>query len=269
MFSTPILLSGMPRSGTSWLGQIFDSHPAVRFKLSPLFSYDFKNQLSLASSSSDWSDLWQAAYERRSDFMNQSDRRQSGEYPTFSEKLADPPFFVIKDTRFHELTRSALIHLPDLYVIVIVRHPAGAIHSWLTSPGEFPATADPMKEWRSGSCRKTGFGEFWGFDDWKKVTLLQLELMKDFPDRVKLLRYEDLVKQPKRTTAKLFNFVGLNASPQTAEFLHRSQTTHIPTEYSVFKKPEVAQRWRAEFQPDILTKINREVMGTPLERFVE
>lgn len=258
----------MPRSGTSWLGQIFDSHPAVRFKLSPLFSYDFKNHLSLESTTTDWSDLWQAAYERQSEFMSQSGRRQSGEYPTFSNKLAAPPFFAIKDTRFHELTRSALLHLPNLFVIAIVRHPAGAIHSWLTSPGEFPATANPLDEWRTGSCRKTGFGEFWGFDDWKKVTTLHLELQNEFSDRVKLLRYEELVKNPSDITAQIFDFVGLDPSKQTEEFLRQCHSKHLPSEYSVFKNPEVAQRWRHELQPAIVETIQHEITGTSLEIFL-
>ena len=31
----PILLFGMPRSGTTWLGKIFDSHPAVLYRHEP------------------------------------------------------------------------------------------------------------------------------------------------------------------------------------------------------------------------------------------
>ena len=31
----PILLFGMPRSGTTWLGKIFDSHPLVLYRHEP------------------------------------------------------------------------------------------------------------------------------------------------------------------------------------------------------------------------------------------
>ena len=44
----------MPRSGTSWLSQIFDSHPDTKFKLSPLFSYAFKNAVNIESSKKEW-----------------------------------------------------------------------------------------------------------------------------------------------------------------------------------------------------------------------
>ena len=33
--SAPILLFGMPRSGTTWLGKIFDSHPQVLYRHEP------------------------------------------------------------------------------------------------------------------------------------------------------------------------------------------------------------------------------------------
>ena len=45
-----IALFGVPRSGTSWLGQIFDSCPDVIYKYQPLFSYAFKNRLNMQSS---------------------------------------------------------------------------------------------------------------------------------------------------------------------------------------------------------------------------
>ena len=41
-FDRIISIHGVPRSGTSWLGQILDSSPKVRYKFQPLFSYAFK-----------------------------------------------------------------------------------------------------------------------------------------------------------------------------------------------------------------------------------
>ena len=42
-----VWISGMPRSGTTWLSQIFAASPAVRMKACPLFSYEFKNILNV------------------------------------------------------------------------------------------------------------------------------------------------------------------------------------------------------------------------------
>ena len=38
-----IAIFGMPRSGTSFLGQILDSSPSVAYRLEPIFSYKLKN----------------------------------------------------------------------------------------------------------------------------------------------------------------------------------------------------------------------------------
>ena len=38
-----LALFGCPRSGTSWLGQIFNSAPDVAYRYQPLFSYEFKD----------------------------------------------------------------------------------------------------------------------------------------------------------------------------------------------------------------------------------
>ena len=41
-----VAIHGVPRSGTTWLGSIFDSSPNVIYRNQPLFSYAFKSYLS-------------------------------------------------------------------------------------------------------------------------------------------------------------------------------------------------------------------------------
>lgn len=41
----PIAIFGVPRSGTSWLGQLFNSSERVAYRYQPLFSYAFKGRL--------------------------------------------------------------------------------------------------------------------------------------------------------------------------------------------------------------------------------
>ena len=269
MFSHITLLTGMPRSGTSWLSQIFDSHPDVRFRLSPLFSYEYKNTLDQNSSKGAWTEVFRGAYLSKNEFMDQTARRASGEYPSFANKNASPSHLVVKDTRFHHLTRHALSLFPDLVVVAIIRHPCGAINSWLTTRGEFPHGADPLKEWRTGACRKSGVGEFWGFDDWKNVTAEHLDLAKIYPKQVIIQRYEELVERPVSEVTKLFHFAGLEIHRQTLEFVEASQQAHLPTDYAVFKDPSVSRRWMAELQPQIRNEIQEELRGTRFETFLQ
>lgn len=263
-----IWLNGMPRSGTSWLSQIFDSHPNVKFKLSPLFSYAFKNAMNINSTRQEWIDFFHKVYKTEDIFMDQEYRRKKGEYPIFKEKYKNPKYIVIKDTRYHNLTERIIEILPEVKFIHIVRHPCGAINSWLRAPREFPKDANPLKEWKTGDCRKTGSEEFWGFNDWKNFTMMYLELMEQFPARVLVIHYEQLVDNSLKITKKMFDFVGLEMNPQTAKFLKNSQASHIYNEYAVFKNKNVKYKWKRQLNPKIISEIYSVLKGTPLEKFL-
>lgn len=263
-----ILLMGMPRSGTSWLSQIFDSNKNTKLRLSPLFSYAFKNAVNEKSSKNDWNILLEKVYKAEDDFMNQTVRKNKGEYPNFEEKNTNPEFLVIKDTRYHNLTEKSLEMINGLKIIYIVRNPCGAIHSWLTAPREFPATANPKEEWRNGKCRKTGEEEFWGFNDWKKVTTLYMDLQKKYPNKIKIISYEELVDNPAKLTNEIFEFTNLNLEEQTLEFLKKSQSSHVKNEYAVFKNPKVKDRWKNELNKNIINEIQEDLKNTNLEKFL-
>jgi hypothetical protein len=258
----------MPRSGTSWLSQILDSSPEVRFRLSPLFSYAFKNAVDESSSAAEWERLFGDVYASDDRFMDQTDRREAGHYPTFPVKSPEPGLLVLKMTRYHHLLRAALRCSPQLRMVAIVRHPCGAIHSWLTTPAEFPATADPLEEWRSGNCRKTAPEEFWGFEDWKRITRLHVQLESEFPERFRIVSYERLVQSAVQETADLFGFLDLEVGEQTRSFLHTSQTRRVAHSHAVFKDPSVRHRWRTELDPAIARKILAETEGADLARFL-
>jgi len=258
----------MPRSGTSWLGQIIDSSPQVRYRLSPLFSYKYKNMVDELSSKSEYEKMFQGAYEAEDTFMNRSEEREMGYYPKFDQKDSDPVFLAIKMTRFHNLIDRMVKLFDNIKFVSIVRHPCGAIHSWLTTPSEFPHNANPMNEWRFGNCRKTGPEEFWGFEDWKKVTHLHMKLEREIPDRFKILQYEYLVLNPYHQIRNIFDFIGLSYTAQTQQFIKMSQHRHDENPYSVFKDPSVKDRWVDELDIMIKTTIIQETENTDLKRFL-
>lgn len=264
MYSRVAAITGMPRSGTSWIGQIVDSNPDVRYRMSPLFSYEFKNQIQEGATREDWERVLRGSYVSQNDFMSQTSRRKAGEYPTFGLKNPNPSLLVIKYNRFQNLTEEMLELLPELKMLAIVRHPCGAIHSWLTAPKEFPPEADPLEHWRSGAAKKSGYGDFFGFDDWCWVTRLHLRLARERPDQFRLVRYEEFVSDAERQTAALFDWLELEYSEQTADFLRESQTSAVSGDYSVFRAPSVKDRWRSELQPAIRDAILSELEGSDL-----
>jgi hypothetical protein len=200
--------------------------------------------------------------------MCRTEEREAGTYPTFDCKQEDPEALAIKMTRFHNLLARMLELIDDLKVVSLVRHPCGAIYSWLTTPSEFPRESDPMEQWRTGECRKTGPGEFWGFEDWKTVTRLHMELERRFPDRFRILQYETLVNHPNREARRLFSFFGLAYTEQTSRFLRSSHQRHHDDPYAVFKEPGVKDRWIVELDSAIREAILEDVGETELRRFL-
>lgn len=269
MFESVIWLTGMPRSGTNWFGQILASHPEVRLKLCPLFAYEFKNALNERSTAEEWRVLLRQVYVTRGEYLDQEYLRREGLVPDFKERSENPGVLAIKSTRQHHLTEGLIEKCPEIKWIGLIRNPAAAIHSWLTNPYEFPKGANPATEWRTGQCRKNGVGEFWGFDDWKRVSALFIELEKRHPDRFRVGRYESFVQSAEASTRALFDWLGLDHAGQTLDFVRASQKTHAGHPRAVFKSPANAERWRAQLEPAIVAAIESELAGTPLARFLE
>ena len=269
MFKDIVWITGMPRSGTTWLSQILYSHPDIRLKFCPLFSYEFKNLLDENSTPEQWRDLMQKVYLTKSKYLDQEYLRQKGLIPSFPLREETPSVLAIKSTRFHNLTKGLIEKCPEIKWVALVRNPCASIHSWLSNPFEFPSGATPQKEWRNGFCRKNGPGEFWGFEDWKAVTSMFLELENSYPNIFRIFTYESFVRSAQKTTQLLFSWIGLDYNEQTETFLVDSQKTLIDHKRSVFKTPEVTERWRHQLDPEIKSTIIEELAGTPIADFLD
>lgn len=263
-----IWLSGMPRSGSTWLSQIFASSPEVCLKFCPLFSYEFKNKLDETATGNEWQQLFHDTYHQPSEYLDQEYLRKKGLVPTFELRDTDPRNLVIKSTRFHNLIPSILSLHSSIQFVHLVRDPRASIHSWLTNPYEFPKGADPISEWRTGACRKTGPGEYWGFEDWKFVNSQALELQAQYPNRFRIVQYEDLTADLKLGVQRVFDFCGLPYHHQTETFLTASRSTHFENKRSVFKKPMSQQGWTGKLDHGVAEACLREIQNTQLERFL-
>lgn len=263
-----IFLLGMPRSGTTWLSQIFEMVSEVVVRLSPNYSYALKNRLSVKSTEADWIEVLRRALSTDDPFMTQDWKRERGELEWIDKDLSNVHRLAIKDTRYHDVYIMGMEIFPAAKCLYIVRHPCGHLNSWRTST-EFPDDADFATNWRNGACRKSdGPGEYWGFDDWKALTLRYLAQESLNPERFKVFRFEALVEDPIGTTENLFRFVGLELHDDVVSFLNRSHASHDPSANSVFRSPKVACRWRSEFPEDIAAEIFEDLRGTELEVFL-
>ncbi|MBW2005494.1 MAG: sulfotransferase [Deltaproteobacteria bacterium] len=269
MFNRVIIVVGAPRSGTSWLGQILDSCPSTKYRFQPLFSWAFKGALNERSSREDFEVFFRNIYDSNDEFLCQTERRKTGLYPTFSMKQPRPEVLVFKMIRYHFLVPVMIKHFQFVSAVGIVRHPCGAIYSWLSNCKEFPANANPLKEWRLGTCRNQNKPEeYWGFEAWKKISVLFGELSKMFPSRFRIVQYESMVDRPFHIVRSLFSFLDIPYTRQTESFLKSCHEKHLNDPYAVFKNKKVKDAWKTKLYKEIRAEIIKEIIGTDLEKFL-
>ena len=264
--TAPIWIAGMPRSGTSWVAQIFGAHPNVLLKYDPLFSYAFKDAVDETSSPENWRRFFDRVGRTADPYMDQERPKAEGLAPVFKRRSDAPRQLVMKTNRRHHLLAGALKAGAPFRLLLIVRDPIETIGSWLANPTEFPQNADPDAEWRNGACRKTGPGEYWGFDDWKRVTSLYLELA-DRED-VFLLEYSAIDANPAIVVEDVFSWAGLAPDDQVADFLRASRERHDEHPRSVFRDPARRGDPDARLPAGAAAEIRAELAGAPLGRFL-
>jgi len=262
-----VYIAGVARSGTSWLGQIFNSAPDVLFRFQPFFSYEFKNRVNEDSSREEFEALFRDMMENETPFLTQSEKQKSGEYPRF-EKSTEVRHLVFKENRYQSFLEPMLRKVPNLQAVGLVRHPCAVLNSWKNNEKEFPAGADLMKEWRFGSCKNMGNEDYFGYYKWKEVANLYLDLLQKYPNRFFLLKYEDIVRNPEVKIKQVFDFLNIEFTNSTLEFLKASTSTHQESYYSVFKTRMVVNKWRDEFPDYITSEIEADLRGTRLARFL-
>lgn len=264
-----IALLGVARSGTSWLGNIFDSSPKVTYRFQPLFSYEFRGRLSHESSREEYFEFLENLRDADTEFLTQMDKKQAGLYPVF-EKSSEPDTLVFKENRFLYYFGKMARTLPDeLKIVSIIRNPCAVINSWVQNPKEFPPGSIIDDEWRFGACKNEGKEEnFFGFYKWREAANICLDMADQMPDIAKIIKYEDLVEDPLKFTSELFDFVGLQVTDQTRSFLSDSGEKHLESPYAVYKDRSVKDKWRDTLDKKIVREIYDELSGTRLQTFL-
>jgi hypothetical protein len=268
MYKEIVLLAGVARSGTSWLGQILDSSPDVAYRFQPLFSYAFKGFLNYNSSKKEYINFFEGIYDSQDVFLLQKDKRQTNQYPSFSKNM-NPRILVLKENRYQYIFPKMISLFDHIKMIGIIRHPCAVVNSWIQNPKEFPPGSEVDKEWRFGACKNQGKEEeFFGFYKWREISNLYLDLSEKFPEKVCIIKYNDLVDRTENKVEQIFNFLKIEIEPQTKNFINECNSKHVDGPYSVFKNKKVKDRWRDELNKSIIDEIYFELESTRLEKFL-
>ena len=103
-----IAIHSVPRSGSTWLGNIFNSHPKVSFKYQPLFSYAFKGYLTEVSNAESINSFFCEIQLSTDSFINQIEGIEKGIIPDF-KKEDTPTHVCYKEVRYHNVLENMLI----------------------------------------------------------------------------------------------------------------------------------------------------------------
>jgi hypothetical protein len=249
-----VAIHGVPRSGSTWLGCILDSNPSVAYRYQPLFSYAFKDALSLASSNKDITTFFNDIYNSKDAFINQIEAKERGIVPKFKKENIDTVIY--KEVRYHNLLEHLLMTDNDLKVIGLVRNPLAVLASWYNAPREFRKDLgwDFMEEWNFAKKKNQGRAEeFYGYHKWKEVFILFQRLEKEYPQRFYMVNYDELLTNTEMQISELFEFLDLELGKETFAFIHNSKNLNQANPYSVFKQKGLDNKWK-EGLPESLVR---------------
>lgn len=262
----------VPRSGSSWLSEIFNSSKKTIYKHQPLFSYQFKGRISNSSTGNDIDKFFEELMDSKDKYIHRIDERNSGSCPIFN-KSNEPNIIVYKEVRYHHILKNLLKKDPNIKIIGLVRNPLSVINSWLRAPREFRMDLgwNELDEWKNAPKKNMNkIEEFNGFNKWKEVTLLFEELQMSYPDRFYLLRYDNLLKNTEEVIGHLFNQLNLEYSIQTQEFISKSSHTDKSYKvYSVYRNNQVDDKWKLQLNPIIINEIEDSLKNSKLRKYLQ
>jgi hypothetical protein len=264
-----IAIHGAPRSGTSWLGQLFNSSEHVAYRYQPMFSYAFKDRITGQSSAEDLDHFFKDLLITEDDFVLQRGSASLSGYCLEFPK-AEVTHLAYKEVRYHDLLENLLQNCHRLSLIALIRDPRAVMHSWFNAPKEFERGWNPSDEWRYGQQKNDGKTENWyGFQRWKELAQLFLALKSAYPLRVEIVRYESLVADPVRVLSHLYQTVGLQMTRQVESFLAESRARNDDQPYGVFRSDRNTTRaWIDLLPTEISNAIESDLDGTLLQQFM-
>lgn len=254
----PVLILSLPRSGSSWVGEILGSASNAAYLREPI-NQTYQNNEGFGQSSlveinaesvapTSYVSARAKVIAAIPDFENDvvSDRRQ------WSLRSRPARTLVVKEV--NPLAIKFILHDFRPYVIYLTRHPAAVANSYLMQGWTGERLSDATLA-RFRSVPHSSTDSFWfnlgAVQAFAHQTVL--DALAGY-DGWRLIRYEDLCIDPPQEFKTLFQLCGLDFNEMSQERVTRSvssRETYRPGQYSTQRhSSEMPTLWRSQVGPD-------------------
>ena len=308
----PILILGAPRSGTTWLAKIIDSHPDVLYRHEPDETHPSPVPLTPEALPA-LLDCWMADRSPRTvtkrmffpkswqstpaRWLRASLAKASGaashlpwplkalESLPIPDLASRPPRRIaIKSVRWSQGASVFAEALPDSRTVFILRHPCGQVASVMRGNRQrrfdlrTEGTDMPFDEEQAiahAAAHGADAATFqalpdaaqyaWSWRAFNEPAYADLGARTN----VNVVLYEALCANPEALSQRIMEFVGLDWTCQTADFVSRSTTYEGAAGYYAIMRNAVAaaERWRETMTPADQQAVRSVVATSPLARF--
>lgn len=251
-----ISIHSVPRSGSSWLLSIFDSHKNTKCVYQPLFSYAFKNKLNENSTQDDFNHFIKDIEETNDDFccMKTNYHTNDGKNAILTYHKENIDYLVMKHTTHHYLIEKFIEFNKDIKIIGLIRNPENVIES------QMKAKHEHLQDWLNGTDKNTVQQNYFGFNKWLELNNYFIKLKEKYPENVYLIHYEDLLKNTKIEIEKLFHFCDFQIEKSTINFINESMSKNDNYDYSVFRKKEILIERKCQLDEKIKEYIKNKII---------
>ncbi len=261
-----IAIFSVPRSGSTWLGEIFNSSMVVKYCFQPIFSYSFNTRFNNLNNSNDLHSIYTELLKTNDDFIIQKKQRNEQYLPKFIKK--PPTHLVFKEVRYINLISQLNELDPDLKFIFLIRNPIDVINSWIKAPKEFNSCWKIDEELIYAHKKNNNeIFNFYGLDAWVKTTKIFEKFSKLNKNQAVITRYEDLRKNTIEETERLFKHANLDLEKQTKFFINQSKQLNNSDPYSVYRDNSVNNSIILE--TNVINKIIEYVEKNNLNRYLD
>jgi hypothetical protein len=286
----PVLITGMPRSGTTWVGRVIDQAPFVRYVHEP---FNISSQFCKCGVKFDY---W---FYYLSPYNNQHFHKHLKHtiYPAFNRigflnfltkikrtKRVRPLFEYFRSYFFSRplvkdpiavFSIEQLVESFDMDVIVLIRHPAAIVSSYKSLNWTHPFSHFLNQPALMKSHLSNFRSEIEDFTQkeydivdqaallWKLIYFVIAKYQEIHPEWV-FVQFEDLALDPITGFQKIFGRLNLPLSDQTRRVIHglrlQDQSPSPTDPYSIKQKPyQVISKWKNDLTSEDVHRIRERV----------